>query len=160
MNRHSFIVYTALILGACAFSCSEDVKPTPYHYTEIFTGKNSKTWKITLFEITANGKVVNRFSDPCLADDRFIFYGNVDRKFEALSGSRKCYNPPEATTIEDSWTFNNASATLTMVIPYLVDFSLPYIVREAEKDEMVLEIFLDQENTESYRIHFDAVDED
>jgi len=160
MNRNWLLFYTILFLGAGALSCSEDVNPTPYNYTKVFTGENSKTWRITHFEQTLNGKVVNRFSAECVGDDRYIFYANVDRKFEARNGSKKCYNPPEPSVIEDSWSFNNASATLNIVISFLADFSLPYIVREAEKEDMVLEIFLDQENTQSYRIHFDLVDED
>jgi len=140
-------------------SCSEELKPTPYTYTKIFTGENNKTWKIKLFEETLNGEVIDKFLPSCASDDKFKFYANTEHLFEAVSGSRKCAeDEPDVTS--DSWSFSNANATLTMVLPIFADNSLPFFVREADEDDMKVEIFLDETNTASYRIHFEKVDEE
>ena len=47
-----------------------------------------------------------------------------------------------------------------MVLPILAENALPFIVREAEGDDMEIEIFFDETNTSSYRIHFEAIDEE
>ena len=47
-----------------------------------------------------------------------------------------------------------------MILPIFADNSLPFIVREAEEDDMEVEIFFDETNTSSYRIHFEAIDEE
>lgn len=141
------------------FSCSEDIEPTPYTYTRVFTGENNKTWKVEYIEETLNDKVIDRFLPGCIADDRYIFYANAERAFHALTGSSRCFSG-EPSRIEDTWSFNNGSATLFIILPFLADFSLPYIVKEARSKKMELEIFLDEDNTESYRIHFEAIDEE
>ena len=150
------------LLAVCliaSMGCSEEFTPTPYTYTKIFTGENNKTWKITLFEETENGDILAKFLPNCVEDDRFVFYANPEHSFEAISGSRKCYDDePEVTT--DRWTFNNATATLTMILPIFTDTTLPFIVREADNDDMEIEIFFDATNTGSYRIHFKAIDEE
>jgi hypothetical protein len=140
-------------------SCSEELKPTPYTYTKIFTGENNKTWKIKLFEETLNGEVLDKFLPSCVSDDEFTFYANTEHLFEAVSSSRKCFEEePDVTT--NTWSFSNATATLTMVLPIFSDNGLPYIVREADEDDMEVEIFFDETNTGSYRIHFEAIDEE
>lgn len=151
--------YFIISMAALIFSCSEDLKPTPYTYTKIFTGENNKTWKIKLFEETLNGEVIDRFQPDCVSDDKFIFYANTEHLFEAISGSRKCFDGEPALTT-DTWSFSNATATLTMVLPLLSDSGLPYIVREADEDDMEVEIFFDESSTASYRIHFEAIDEE
>ena len=151
-----------LLLSICmiaAIGCSEDFTPVPYTYTKVFSGENNKTWKITLFEETLDGKVVDKFMPSCLTDDRYVFYANSDHSYQALSGSRKCFtDEPDATN--DRWSFTNATATLIMVLPIFSDSAIPFIVRKADTDKMELEIFFDDTNTGSYRIHFDAIDEE
>ena len=151
-----FILFVPVVL--LSVSCSEKLEPKPYEYTKLFTGENSKTWKLKLIEITQNGSVVDRFTSPCLTDDSYIFYANPERAFQSANGNRKC--DPETAVVDDSWSFNNATASLTITLPFLADFSLPYIVREVDKDDLKLEIFLDEDNTESYRLHFEATDEE
>lgn len=150
-----------LLLAGVGFtvSCSEELNPTPYTYTKFFTGENNKTWKVTLFEETLNGEVIDKFMPSCLTDDKFIFYANSDHLFEATSGSRKCYTDEPGLT-QNTWTFSNATATLTMVLPILSDNALPYIVREVDEDDMEVEIFFDETNSTSYRIQFEAIDEE
>jgi hypothetical protein len=151
-----FIALTPIMFSGC----TEEVVPTPYTYTKFFTGENSKTWKIKILEETLDGKVIDRFSLSCASDDRYTFFSETGHAFQAVTGNNRC-SADEQGLIEDVWTFNNASATLTMVLPFFDVFSpLPFIVREVDKNGMVLEIFLDQENTNSYRIHLDVVDED
>ena len=150
------------LLSVCmiaAIGCSEEFTPTPYTYTKVFTGENNKTWKITLFEETLNGDVVDKFMIGCVADDRFVFYANTEHSFEAVSGSQKCFDD-EADVTADRWTFSNATATLTMILPIFSDNALPFIVREVDSDDMEVEIFFDETNTGSYRIHFEAIDEE
>lgn len=158
--RRSFRVFIVVIL-ASALSCSEEFTPTPYTYTKLFTGENSKTWKIALVETTVDGEVVDRFMDPCLDDERFVFYANAEHTFEVFTGSAKCFDdPPEEDRYADGWTFNNANSALLMIVPFISDSPLPYFVREADEEDMIVEIFYDQENTVSRRVHLEAVDEE
>jgi hypothetical protein len=152
-------LFSAFVLLVLALSCSEELVPTPYTYTKVFTGENSKTWKIKFLEETYEGKVIERFPLNCATDDEYTFYANSEHTFEALTGTQKC-DSTEPGLIEDVWTFTNASATLTMILPFFsVNSTVPLIVRAADDDEMELEIFLDEENTASYRIHFEVIDE-
>lgn len=153
----SFVI--GIIPVMVIISCSEEVKPTPYEYTKVFTGENSKTWKVKFLEQTLNGEIADRFTVTCAADDQYTFYANAERTQEVATGSKKC-GDNEPDLITDSWSFNNASATLLMVIPFLADSSLPMLVKEVSKDKLVLEIFFDQSNTESYRIHFESTHEE
>lgn len=143
------------LLSAVVFlaGCSEQLEPTPYAYTKIFTGEESKTWSLTLIEVTANGKVVDRFQVDCAFDDSYTFYATSDRQYEVNQGATKC-SEDEVTSLTDSWAFNNASATLTIILPILSSSKLPFIVKKVDKDDLLLEIFFDETGTESYRIHF------
>jgi hypothetical protein len=149
-----------LCVSLCvAFSCSEELKPTPYSYTKVFTGENNKTWKIKLFEETLRDTVIGRSLPNCLADDTFVFFANAEHRYETTSGPRQCFED-EAGLTESNWSFSNSTATLVVLIPFLSDDALPFYVREADDDDMIIEIFLDEENTQSYRIHFSAIDEE
>lgn len=143
-----------LILG----SCSEEITPTPYEYTKVFTGENSKTWKLKFIEYTLDGAVDETFNLSCASDDQYVFYAGSERAYQATTGTQKC-SSDESNVINDTWSFNNASATLTMVLPFFTESALPFIVREAKKKKLEIEIFLDEENTSSYRMHFESTDE-
>jgi hypothetical protein len=60
----------------------------------------------------------------------------------------------------DTWSFNNATATLTIILPIFSSNRLPFIVRKLDEDDLTLEIFFDQEGTASYRIYFELTDEE
>jgi hypothetical protein len=150
MNRFHIACFVLLVYG----SCSEDISPTPYEYTKVFTGETSKTWKLKFLEQTLNGEVEETFNVSCGSDDQYTFYANAERAYKVTTGTKKC-SAEEADVIDDSWSFNNASATLTMILPFFTDSSLPFVVREAKKNKLELEFFLDQENTSSYRIHLE-----
>ena len=142
-----------------AVGCSEEFTPTPYTYSKLFTGENNKTWKIKLFEETLEGEIIDKFMVSCLTDDRYVFYANSERSFQAISGANKCFED-EADVTTNSWSFNNGNATLIMVLPLFSDDPLPFIVREADEDDMEAELFFDETSTSSYRIHFEATDEE
>lgn len=146
------------LLGLLILGCSEEVIPTPYEYTRIFTGENSKTWKLKFLEQTLDGDVEETFNVSCGSDDEYTFYANSERAYKVTTGTKKC-DTGESDVIDDSWSFNNASATLTMILPFFTESSLPFIVREAKKNKLELEFFLDEENTSSYRIHLELSDE-
>lgn len=147
---------SSVIVMIC--SCSEEIVPIPYTYTKVFTGENSKTWKIKFLEETLNGKITDRFSVGCAVDDRYVFYANSEHKFQALTGTQKCSGTTEPNTIEDIWSFTNTSATLTMVLPFFSpDFAVPLIVKDVDEEDMELEIFFNDDNSGSYRIHFELV---
>lgn len=159
------IFSTSLILATTGMlSCSEELNPTPYTFSEKFTGKNNKTWKVKFLEITVDGDVVRTIGISCAIDDQHIFYANSERAYQVYTGNRKCAaegEEPEPDLISDSWAFSNATATLTIVVPFLTpNFRLPFFVREVDDNEMELEFFLDEANTESYRLHFEAIDEE
>ena len=139
-------------------SCSEEITPTPYSYTKVFTGATSKTWIVKFLEQTLDGVVKDTFNVSWASDDEYIFYANPERAFKATTSSKKC-STDEPDIIIDTWSLNNASATLTMVLPFFSLSGLPFIVREAKKNDMVLEFFLDEENTTSYRIHLESIKE-
>jgi hypothetical protein len=160
MNMKRFLLYFLLAALVIVSGCTEEIIPTPYTYSKFFTGENSKTWKLKIIEETLDGKVIDRFPLACATDDRYTFFAATGHAYEALTGTNKC-SSSELDVIENVWTFNNASATLTMLLPFFsTDGSLPFIVREVDKSGMKLEIFLDEANTNSYRIHFDVVSED
>jgi hypothetical protein len=156
MGKINLTIITILLLTAS--SCSEEEVPAPNPYSKVFTGVNSKTWKVKFLEQTFNGKIEDTFNVPCATDDNYTFYANAERAYKAVTGTQKC-SADEPSVIDNSWSFNNASATLSMVLPFFSENSLPFIVREAKKNNMILEIFLDNENTSSYRVHFESTNE-
>lgn len=157
MDKTIKILSLVLILGL--ISCSEEITPEPFTFSKLFTGENNKTWKVVVFEETLDGKVIDRFSVPCVADDQYTFFANPERRSEFKAGASKCFNPAEPSLIVDSWSYQSGTATLTMLLPIFADFPLPFIVKEIDDDDMELEIFFEG-NAGSYRIHFDAIDED
>jgi hypothetical protein len=141
-------------------SCSEEIKPTPYTYSQIFSGKNSKTWIFKSIVLWEEGKTDINFTLPaCIRDDQYIFYANTEKKFEVTNGPSKCSPDEPDILLTDTWSFINGGATLTIIIPFLADFALPYIVREVSNKDMVLEIFINFEGTQSYRIAFESIAE-
>ena len=160
MGKYSTALVMIIFQLTGIFSCSEELKPTPYVYTKIFTGENSKTWKCKFLEQTLNGSITDTFTVSCSTDDLYTFFANPEHSYQVKTGLKKCFAPPEADVINDTWNFNNASATLSMILPFFDDTSpLPFILIDVTKSKMVTEIFLDQNNTESYRIHFESTNE-
>jgi hypothetical protein len=160
-STHNFFISAILVVATFSgTSCSEEVAPTPYTYSQIFSGKNSKTWVFKSIVLWREGKSEIAYTLPsCMRDDRYIFYANNEKLYEVTNGPTKC-SPDEPEVIySDSWSFINAGATLTIAIPFLADQSLPFTVREISSKNMLLEIFINFELTESYRIGFESIAE-
>jgi len=162
MRKYPIAWVIGFLLIAGVISCKEAVVPTPYTYTKVFTGEHSKTWKVKFFEQTLDGNVVGTFAVSCTTDDLFKFTANSEHSFKVATGSKKCNtSPAEDDVILDTWDFVNPSATLQMIFPLFDPANrTPFIVREAKKNGMVLEIFFDETGKESYRIHFEVTSED
>ncbi len=156
------LAHIAFVLAmALLVSCSEKFEPRPFTYTQLLTGKTKKTWRAAGLQIRENGQTVAEFILPqndCIFDDLYIFYANPEKQFQVDDGSLKCSPDDPQIFIESTWSLVNANATLEMVIPFLAPFPLPFVLRELEEDEFTVEIWLDVENTESYRIIFLEVD--
>lgn len=149
--------YLICILLGALFSCSETLEPRPNKYSEIFTGTSKKTWQISSIQLKEENKSPQTFGlPPCMADDEYIFYANVEKTYEISNGFSKCDAAEPDMIVSDSWEFSNANATMNIIMPLLADYKLPFIVREATDKEMTLEIFLDETNTSSYRFNFKA----
>jgi hypothetical protein len=156
----TLIIYGLVALSVCfATGCSEELNPTPYTLSRHVSGETSKTWKIELFEYALNDTVRNKFMEACLQDDRFKFYANTERLYETTPGRNLCFED-EAALTASTWTFTNANATLTMAMPIFGEGTIAFFVRELADKKMVLELFLDADNKESYRIHFEMTDEE
>ena len=143
-----------------ATSCSETVEPRPFTYSQIFSGKSSKTWKLKSIAFIEKDKPDQTFSlSNCLADDRYVFYANGERLYQVEDGTNKCSFSDPDILVSDTWSFVNATASLTIILPFLADFPLPYIVKEVDNSKMVLEIYLDEAGTQSYQMTFNALTE-
>ncbi|MBX2916466.1 MAG: hypothetical protein KF856_14445 [Cyclobacteriaceae bacterium] len=151
----SLIVITVLVIG-----CSEEIKPSPYTYSQLFSGKNQKTWAFKSIVLWEKGKSDTNLSlISCISDDLYIFYADAEKKYEITNGATKCAADEPDIVLTDTWSFVNGGATLNIVIPFLSDLTLPYIVREVSASNMVLEIFINESNTQSYRMAFQSTSE-
>lgn len=158
--RRLILVYLCLLL-MIMLGCSEEVVPKGPEYYRVFTGQNKKTWKITKLVWTGEGKsdVTINFSN-CFKDDLYIFYADKDNQYEVIGGTNKCDTNESNLLVSNSWSFVNASATLSIIIPLFSNNSLPFIATKVSKSEMTLEIYLDQNNTYSYQITMQSVSEE
>lgn len=162
MNIHTLKSVAALFLVVWLAGCSEKIEPKPLTYTQLLTGKESKTWTLTSFQIIDAGEestVVparNLFDYTCEADDQFVFYANSERRYEYTNGPTKCSTNEPNVLLTDQWTFTNANATLEFVLPVLANARLPFIVKSLTETNMTLEIYLDELSgiNASYRFMF------
>jgi hypothetical protein len=157
--RSVFFISTLVLLLAFA-NCTEQVKPTPYTYSKILTGEANKVWAIEKVLQRKTGTDDQTISlSNCEKDDRYTFYANDERLFEVTNGLLKCADENDML-VSYNWSLNNATATLTMVVPHVFgNFIIPFIVTKAEKNSMVLEVFADANNTISYVLYFKLIDE-
>jgi hypothetical protein len=160
-RKRNIIFFCCLILVIGSLSCSEEETPAPFTYTKIFTGENSKTWRISRVVLREEGKADDEISmETCERDDRYVFYNNDERLFEVTNGQSVCDSDEPHILVEYVWAFSNATATLNMVIPHFFgNFIIPFIVRDVTKKEMELEIFLDEDSTISYVFYFESTEE-
>ncbi|MBL0745264.1 hypothetical protein [Chryseolinea lacunae] len=159
-----YTILQSLALLLLASACNEELKPKPYTYTQVFTGESSRSWKLTRLTIKEDGKGDVNFNEAdlrqalgaCAADDLYTFHADPQKTFEVLEGATTCKPGDPQVYLTDTWSFSNANATLSFVFPVLADVRLPYFVRNVDDSQMEIEIFLDENNTSSYRMVFKA----
>jgi hypothetical protein len=158
MTKFFGLVLMSLVL----LSCTESVEPKPYIYTEIFTGKSNKTWKLDRFIERKSGEADQQYGlDICQRDDLYVFYANEEKLFEVDNGNVICFDGDPDLLLSYTWEFNQANASLTMVLPNLFGyFIIPFTVKDVSKTDMELELFLNEEATISYVLFFKRVDEE
>ena len=150
LTRYISIAGMVLLLIAC----SEEVKVTPFSYPQIFTGEVKKTWVIRSVQLLQDGKGTQTFGlDDCVLDDRYEFYNNFERTYRIVSGGKKCDADEPETLVDSNWSFVNASATLTILMPLIYDQPLPFIMKEVDNTKMVIDVYLDQAGTSAYRFN-------
>lgn len=146
-----------LLVPGIMLSCSETKEPSPLLFTKAFTGNDHKSWTVQFIVLKQAGKGDQRLSfSPCESDDIYTFYTGPDRLFTIDDHSTNCTNGGTSKDITDTWSYNSATATLNIIMPPLSDHQLPFFIRSVNDDQLVLEIFLDQDNTRSYRIYFSS----
>jgi hypothetical protein len=162
--RFILLIVTASFILA---GCSKKNEPVPYTYSKIFSGDTKKSWKLTRLAYKEQGKADVNYSasdldqilGTCVTDNLYTFYANPEKTFQITEGATKCNATDPDVYLSDTWSFNNATASLSMVFPVLSSSKTPYIVLDASSTEMNTEIFVDANNTISYTIHFAAVNE-
>jgi|GEM_PF-1056340 len=155
-------IFGFLLIIASSLSCSEEVEPKPYTYTQIFTGEESKTWKVTDVVITREGQDPRdylQFWNSCERDDRYTFFNNVERKFQITNGVRAC-DEEEDLLVDYNWSFVNSSALLNIPFPRVFgNFVIPFTVGSVTEDNLTLFIYLDNENQVSMEVKMEAINE-
>jgi hypothetical protein len=152
---------TKFITMACLFlllACSEPLKIEPLTYTQIFTGQTKKTWTIRNIQQVQNGKGTQTFTlDDCITDDKYVFSNDFQKTYQVLDGNNKCNADDPDLLADNSWSFVNATSTLTIVVPLLSSSPLPFIVKQIDDTKMTLDIYIDAGNTTAYRFNFKSV---
>jgi hypothetical protein len=154
--------YWLLIGLLAALGCTEQNEPIPYTYTQVFTGKISKTWRLDRIKLREPGEPDATLNlNPCSRDDLYTFYANEGKELKVENGASFCGSDQEEELITYFWEFNQGAASLSMVLPNVFGyFFIPFTVKEARDNKMELEIFLDEDGTVSYLLEFKLVDEE
>lgn len=157
--RLKFAVSIAVLI--IFLSCSDDQEKVEPSFYQMLTGSSKKVWRMTSLQWTGEGKSPLTFSIPnCIRDDMYIFYANEERLFEVDNGPTKCDNNEDQIVISDVWSLNSATATLTLIFPLLSDNPLPFTIRSLKIDEMVFDIYIDNEQNYTYKISMVSVSEE
>lgn len=151
-----------VLILALQSSCSEEREVKPLTYTKIFTGETEKTWAVEAVYVKKTGQADREISlAPCEQDDLYTFKADEERSFIIRNGGLFCDEGEGDIYVEYTWSFVNAGAVLNIPVPRIFgNFVVPFIVMEATKSRLVLEIFADAENTISYQVVFRVVKEE
>lgn len=150
----SFKTIMVIPFLALVMSCSETVEVTPFTYPQVFTGKVSKSWTIRSVQLLQDGKGTQTFGlSSCATDDVYTFFNNSERGYTVTEGATKCNADDPNVIVDSSWSFVNATASLTIIMPLLSDQPLPFILKEIDDSKMVLDIYFDDDKS-SYRFNF------
>ncbi len=146
-----------LLVSGILLSCSETKEPSPLSFTKAFTGNDHLSWKAQFVVLKQTGKGDQKFTlSSCESDDIYTFYAGPDRLYNVDDHGTACTDGGTSYNVADTWSYHTATATLNIIIPPLADQQLPFFIRSISDSQMVLEIFLDQDNTSSYRIYFSS----
>lgn len=141
--------------------CTEEVKPTPFTYSQLLTGKEKKAWRLTTIRFIDEGEDLGPINvqqqyDPCISDDLYVFYNDDVKTFEVEEGASKCDPENPDVFVENTWYLVNATSTLSFVIPLLSDeFAIPFTIRNMTDRTFTVEYFDPQQDL-SYRFTFTA----
>jgi hypothetical protein len=146
-----------IVVLALLMSCTEPLEVTPYTYPTVFTGETAKSWTIRSVQLLQNKKGTQTFGlNTCVLDDVYTFYNNPERTYTVGEGNSKCDAADPSQIVASSWSFVNATASLTIIMPLLSDQPLPFILKEVDSQKMVIDIYFDDDKS-NYRINFRAV---
>jgi hypothetical protein len=141
--------------------CREDVNPTPATYSQLLTGTESKSWRLTTIRVIDDGQDsgpinVQQAFDNCIADDLYVFFANDVRTFEVHEGATKCNPNDPDVFVENTWSLVNATATLTFVMPLLtMSSAIPFTIKNLTENSLTVEYYFSDINL-SYRFTFTA----
>ncbi|HZY81306.1 MAG TPA: hypothetical protein VFE50_17405 [Cyclobacteriaceae bacterium] len=150
MKRYMIVALLSMLIA-----CSEPIEVKPFTYPQVFTGDGvRKAWSIRSVQLLQKGKGTQTFRfDPCTLDDLYVFYNNSERSYQVTMGATKCEDTDPVVIADSNWSFVNATATLTIVMPLLSDSPLPFVLNEIDETKMVLDIYFDDNNS-NYRFNF------
>lgn len=155
-NISRFFLFSLMCL-ALTF-CREPFEAEPFTYSQLLTGKVSKSWRMTGISILEDDSPTQNIPLPdedCVYDDEYVFYANEEKRFEVSNGRRKCEETEDDILVTDRWAFSNANATLEMILPILSSNQrLPFIVKSLTEERLTIEIYFDGG---SYRFVFQSV---
>lgn len=126
--------------------CSEEIKPEPLTYSQLLTGKESKAWRLTSFQVfddgTGSGTTNARdFDAPCIVDDLYVFYADNIKTMEVREGSSKCNDADPDLVLEDTWSLVNATSVLEFNFAGFIPQKLNYKVRNLTETSLTVEFY-------------------
>lgn len=157
--KKNYLYILLAAMGSILLSCSEQLDPTPLEYTKIISGNVSKTWILRSISFLNEGDPDWKLTDACWSDDTYTFYRDAERKFEFKSGSVKCDITEQKVTLIDTWSFLNATSTVSFIVPLFSDNAIPFTVVDIDTNDMTLKFFFDDAGTQSYQLKFALKDE-
>lgn len=153
-NILAYIHIIGLLATMLSFgSCSEEVKPNPYTYSQLLTGTTSKSWRLTGIQLIEEGKQPYSFNiqTNCVYDDLYVFYADKDRTFEIKEGASKCDPNDPDIFYTDTWSIVNATSTINFLLPLLP--SGTYTLKNLTENSFTMEYYF-VEDKYSYRFIF------
>ena len=163
--RKLYIIIGSLFI---LFGCTEPLEVEEYTVPKMITGKTQTSWKMRNVQIVRVGKGTLTVSpefffgeedNPCQVDNIYTFVNNAERTLRITEGSLKCNAGDPNLVYEGSWSFVNATATLTFFMPVLTTEGLvPFTVTEANENSLVIDLYYTE--TSSYRFNFRPTDTD
>lgn len=156
--RQKFVLIGLFLVLITA--CTEKNEITPFEYPKIFTGETSKSWKIRNVQLVRSGKGTLTFTlNNCILDDIYTFSYDSERSYKVTDGASKCSPDDPDVLVESSWSFANATSTLTIEMPLFGDGPIPFTLKEVDAGRMVIDIYANESSTAAYRVNFTPTSE-